>query len=175
MKPVLLAVLLGAAWPARAEYGAPRVRVAELDGEMRVLVAGSLAYTMRGPVTGDEFEFWPGTVIEVVAGRAVFESDVQARIIAPAGSMFRVSMAEDRGLRVTSIPGSLPVSVEVGDFALALWQGGVLAVHDGGRLEVENGGVYRVPGGLRGAGEELAAVLPKAIAFARKKSGAPPK
>lgn len=158
MNAVILAVL-AVACPVRAEYGAARLRIAALEGEMRVRVGDSLAYTLKGPVTGDELEFWPGTVVEVVSGRAVFESDVRARVIAPAGSMFRVSMAEGRGLRVTSLPGTLPVTVRVGDFELAVWQGGSLSVRDGGRIEVENAGVYRVPGGLRGEGEDLAAML----------------
>lgn len=161
MNTILLAVLLSAACPARAEYGAPRLRIVALEGELRVRVKDSLAYSMRGPVTmsADELEFWPGTVVEVVSGRAVFESDVHARVIAPGGSMFRVSMAENRGLRVTSLPGTLPVTVRVGDLELAVWQGGSLSVHDGGRIDVENAGVYRVPGGLRGEGEDLAAML----------------
>lgn len=159
MNTVLLVALMAAACPVRAEYGAPRLRVAALAGEMRIRVADSLLYSMRGPATGDELEFWPGTVVEMVSGRAVFESDVPARLIAPAGSMFRVSMAEGGGLRVASIPGTLPVTVRVGDFQLAAWQGGVLSVYDGGRIEVENAGVYRVPGGLSGAGTDLAAAL----------------
>lgn len=156
MNAVILAVL-AVACPVRAEYGAPRLRVAVLEGELRVRVGDSLAYTLKGPVTGDELEFWPGTVVEVVSGRALFESDVHARVIAPAGSMFRVSKAEGRGLRVTSIPGTLPVTVRVGDFELAAWQGGSLSVRDGGRIDVENAGVYRVPGGLKG--EDLEAAL----------------
>lgn len=159
MNPILLAVFLSPMSPLRAEYGAPRLRVAALEGEMRVRVADSLAYTMKGPVTGEELEFWPATVVEVISGRAVFESDLRAHVIAPAGAIFRVSMAEGRGLRVTSIPGTLPVSVRVGGFELAVWDGGSLAVHAGGRIEVENPGVYRVPGGLKGEGEELAAEL----------------
>lgn len=162
MNTVLLAALLSVACPLRAEYGAPRVRIAELDGEIRVRAADSVTYTMRGPVTGDELEFWPGTLIEVTSGRAVFETDLRARVIAPAGSMFLVSMAEGRGLRVTSIPGTLPVTVRVGDFDFAVWRGGSLSVHDGGRVDVETDGIYRVPGGLTGEGEELAATLAEA-------------
>ncbi|TBR20815.1 hypothetical protein EPO15_11965 [bacterium] len=158
MNPIILAVLAFAC-PVRADWGVPRLRVTELEGTMRVRVSDSLTNSLRGPVSADELEFWPGTVVEVTSGRAVFESDVHARVIAPAGSMFRVSAAEGRGLRVTSLPGTLPVSVEVGDFALAVWQGGSLAVYDGGRVEVDNAGVYRVPGGLKGSGAELEEAL----------------
>lgn len=159
MITVLLAALLSVACPLRAEYGAPRVRVAQIEGEIRVRAADSVTYTMRGPVTGGELEFWPGTLVEVTSGWALFESDLRASVIAPARSMFLVSMAEGRGLRVTSVPGTLPVTVRVGGFDFAVWRGGSLSVHDGGRVEVESDGVYRVPGGLAGEGEELAAAL----------------
>lgn len=199
MIPVVLAVLAVAA-PLRAEYGVPRLRIASLDGELRVTVRDSLTYALRGPVSSDELGFWPGTVIEVLSGEASFESDLHARIEAPAGALFRISVAEPdgrRGLRVTSLPGGMPVSVELGGRGFAVWRGGSLAVYDGGRVEVDNPEVYRLPGSLPGSGDSLAAALeetgisltpgdayalelpaergfPEPVAFARRRGPAAP-
>lgn len=152
-----LAVLVLANQPVRAEYAAPKLRVAAVDGAMLVHPPEALAYPVRGPMAAGALELVPGTLIEVTEGTASFESDLHARIIAPGGSMFRISTADPegrRGLRVSGVPDAAPFSIEAAGAKLTL-RGGRVAVYDGGRVEVESRGVFLAPGSVLSAGESL--------------------
>ncbi len=157
-----LAVLFLTVPSTRAEDGAPRLRLSALEGRLLVHPPEALTYPLTGPVAPGGLEIAPGTIIEAVSGEASFESDLHARIVAPAGSMFRVSTAEPegrRGLRVSGVPDAGPLTVEAAGAKLTLWAGGRVAVYDGGRIEVESAGVLLAPGSVLREGESITAAL----------------
>lgn len=95
-----------------------------------------------------------GTVVEVVDGEAVYESDIHATVWASAGGAFTY-LSEGNRLRIGSVPGKGPVQVDWAGTRLHLVDGGRVALIEGGIVEVESAGVGIAGGSELSAGERL--------------------
>lgn len=95
-----------------------------------------------------------GTVVEVVDGEAVYESDIHATVWAAAGGAF-FYQGEGDMLRVASIPGKGLVEIAWAGTRLHLIDGGRVALREGGTVEVEAAGVGLADGSELSVGETL--------------------
>ena len=95
-----------------------------------------------------------GTVVEVVDGEAVYESDIHATVWASSGGAFTYQI-EGAMLRIGSIPGKGPVEVDWAGTRLMLSDGGRVALIEGGLVHVEAAGVELADGSELSQGESL--------------------
>lgn len=164
MKPLVLtlAVLASAAGTPRAAEHDMRLTVTSLDGAVLVHPPSGDPYSIVGPDAGGVFKLLPGSVIQVTEGSAVFDSELNARLFAPRGTLFTFSVADPEGrsgLRVRALSETAPLAMEIGTARLSLAHGGGVAVYDAGCVEVERPSVLLDRGTELREGESLSVAL----------------
>lgn len=164
MKPLVLtlAVLASAAGTPRAAEFDMRLTVTRLDGAVLVHPPSGDPYSIVGPDVGGAFKLLPGSVIQVTAGSAAFDSDLHAKLFASQGAIFTFTTADPdgrSGLRVRALSETAPLAMEIGGARLSLSRGGGVAVYDEGCLEVERPSVLLAKGAEFREGESLRVAL----------------
>lgn len=152
-------VLAAGLWLPAAAFAeeAPRVQLQELEGRIEVRPSpGKLGADWKSELPYVSF----GSEVQVVDGRAVFETENFARIEGEKGDAFRVqpflTMDNTKGVRVSATAGAVIVRMEEARVLLA--PGGSVAIYgadDGGRLEVMSEPVGLYEGTVLREGEKL--------------------
>ncbi|TBR17242.1 hypothetical protein EPO15_17325 [bacterium] len=153
-----LTVLVLSGGTSRAADGDSRLSVTSLDGVLLVFPPDAGPYPIEGPTAAGIHMLVPGSIVQVTAGRATFDSDLHARLFARSGSIFRFGVAEPssrNGLRVSALSDAAPLDVQIGAAKLTLSRGGRVAVYDGGCVEVEGSAATLAPGHELRAGESM--------------------
>jgi hypothetical protein len=164
MKPLVLAlaVLTSAAGTPRAADYDMRLTVTRLDGAVLVHPPAGDPYSIVGPDAGGAFKLLPGSVVQVTAGSAAFDSDLHAKLFAPQGAIFTFTVADPEGrsgLRVRALSETAPLAMEIGGARLSLSRGGGVAVYDAGCVQVERPSVLMDRGTVLREGESLQVAL----------------